>query len=254
MSLSLISAPRQSYLDSQTLAALPDAEFELLLPHLKPIRLAFNENIYVYGDTVQHVYFPIDCVVSNLAVMEDGATVEVSMVGRDALLGISAIIGSSRAHHWTRTLIAGSAWKMEAAALRKLFSRHEAVQRAVLRAYRLMIEQVSQRAVCHARHVVMQRLCCWLLMIHDRVGRDDFELTHETIASRIGVRRAGITQAANMLKSMEVVSYRRGHVHIIDRSEIERSACECYETFSREFYGSEIAGHEGKRQKSVRGQ
>jgi CRP-like cAMP-binding protein len=252
MSLSLITAARQGYPDNRTLAALPDAEYELLLPHLKPVSFAFNENIYVYGDTIQHVYFPVDCVVSNLAVMEDGATVEVSMVGRDVLLGISAIIGSSRAHHWTRTLIAGSAWKMEAAALRGLFSRHEAVQRAVLRAYRMMIEQVSQRAVCHARHLVMQRLCCWLLMIHDRVGRDDFELTHETIASRIGVRRAGITQAANMLKSMEVVSYHRGKVHIIDRSAIEHYACECYESFRREFYGSKIAGGDkDKRQKSV---
>jgi CRP-like cAMP-binding protein len=100
--------------------------------------------------------------------------------------------------------------------------------KALLKTYRSLIVQLSQRCVCNTRHTIMERLCCWLLMIHDRVGGNNLSLTQEMIASRVGARRAGITVAAGMLQAMKAIAYRRGQLHIQDRPVLERTVCECY--------------------------
>src|SRR5215207_10512253 len=124
--------------------------------------------------------------------------------------------------------ISGNAIQLEAKVLEKLFVQNEAALKSLLRCYRSIITQVSQRCVCNTRHTIMERLCCWLLMIHDRVGTANLSLTQEMIASRVGARRAGITVAAGMLQSMNAIGYRRGQLHIIDREVLERTVCECY--------------------------
>ena len=211
------------------------ADTEFLLSQIRIVRLAFNDIIYEHGDTIDEVYFPLDSVVSNLAIMEDGTTIEISMLGREGVVGLSALLGGGTARHWTRMCIGGTMARISASALDHTFTTHESALKHILQSYRLLVSQVSQRAVCHARHTVLERLACWLLMIHDRVGGDNLKLTQEAIASRLGSRRAGITVAAGMLQSIGAIEYRRGQLHIKDRQSLETAVCECYALVKSDF-------------------
>jgi CRP-like cAMP-binding protein len=199
-----------------------------LLPHLKLVSLERNQVLYEQGDTIDYVYFPIDSVISNLAIMEDGTTIETLMVGCEGLAGMTAILGSGVSQQWLWVLINGRAVQLETKYLDAVFVHHEDALKALMRFYRSTITQVSQRCVCNTRHTVLDRLCCWLLMLHDRAGENNLRLTQEVIASRLGARRAGITVAAGVLQSMHAIEYRRGQLHIIDRHVLERTVCECY--------------------------
>lgn len=199
-----------------------------LLPELRIVSLSTNQVLYEQGDKIDVVYFPLDSVISGLAIMEDGTTVETSMVGREGLVGISAVLGSGRSRQWNWVSVSGKAIQLEARHLDRLFVHNETALKALLRCYRALITQVSQRCVCNTRHTIIERLCCWLLMIHDRVGGENLSLTQEMIASRVGARRAGITVAAGMLQAMHAIEYRRGRLHIADRDVLERTVCECY--------------------------
>jgi CRP-like cAMP-binding protein len=208
---------------------------ESLLPQLTVVPLEINQVLYEQGDKIDFVYFPLDCVVSGLAIMEDGTTIETSMVGRESVVGISAILGSGISRQWIWVTIRGNAIQLESRILDRLFLQNEVALKLLLKRYRSLITQVSQRCVCNTRHTIMERLCCWLLMIHDRVGGNSLNLTQEMIASRIGARRAGITVAAGMLHEMEAIDYRRGRLYIRNREVLEQAVCECYSIMQAEF-------------------
>ena len=209
------------------LLSIPGIAAELL-PELKIVPLSVNQVLYEQGDQIDLIYFPLDCVISTLAIMADGTTVETSMIGSEGLVGISAVLGSGRSKQWIWVTINGNAIQLDAKFLDKLFVRNEAALKSLLKCYRALVTQVSQRCVCNTRHTIMERLCCWLLMIHDRVGGNNLRLTQETIASRVGARRAGITVAAGMLQEMHAIEYRRGQLHIVAQEVLEQQACECY--------------------------
>lgn len=212
--------------------------FELrdsIRPHLKIISLELNQVLYQHGDTIETVYFPISSVVSRLAIMEDGVTIETSMVGPEGTAGISAILGGGKARQWLWVLVAGAAIQLPAKLLDKLLLHHEDALKDLLRFYRSLMTQTAQRCVCNTRHTVLDRLCCWLLMLQDRVPGGNLHLTQELIASRLGARRAGITVAAGMLQDMKAIEYRRGQLHITDREVLERAACECYPIMRSDF-------------------
>jgi CRP-like cAMP-binding protein len=205
-----------------------------LLPELKMVSLSVNQVLYEQGDQIDVVYFPLDSVMSGLAIMEDGTTIETSMLGREGLVGISAILGRGLSRQWIWVTVGGSALKLEAKFLDRLFVQNETALKTLLGYYRSVITQVTQRCVCNTRHTILERLCCWLLMIDDRAGGNPLTLTQEMIASRVGARRAGITVAAGMLQSMNGIAYRRGHLHIRDRAVLERAVCECYKIMRAE--------------------
>lgn len=160
--------------------------------------------------------------------MEDGTTMETSMTGREGLVGVTSLLGSGRSRQWFWVTVGGSAIQVETKFIEKSLLQGEEALKALLKTYRSLIVQLSQRCVCNTRHTIMERLCCWLLMIHDRVGGSNLSLTQEMIASRVGARRAGITVAAGMLQEMKAIAYRRGQLHITDRPVLERTVCECY--------------------------
>ena len=208
---------------------LATVEARTFLPsQLKLVSLDRNQVLYEQGDAIEAVYFPLDSIVSSLAIMEDGTTLETSMVGREGLVGISAILGSGVSRQWHWVSISGNAIQLDVRVLDSLFVHSEESLKSLLRFYRSLITQVSQRCVCNTRHTVLERLCCWLLMVHDRVGGGNLRLTQEMIASRLGARRAGITVAAGVLQAMHAIEYRRGQLHITDRDVLERAVCECY--------------------------
>jgi len=208
---------------------------DYLLHEFSVVSLSSNQVIYEQGDKIDFVYFPLDSVVSDLAIMEDGTTVETSMVGREGLVGISSILGSGISRQWTWVSISGTALQLDARISEKMFVHKESALKSLLRCYRALVTQVSQRCVCNTRHTILERLCCWLLMIHDRVGGSDLRLTQETIASRVGARRAGITVAAGVLQEMHGIEYRRGQLHIRNREVLENAVCECYAIMQAQF-------------------
>ncbi len=220
----VVVPPTQNRLLNHLLAI--DRDF--LLPQLRIVNLSFNDILFEYGDVINDVYFPLDSVVSNLAIMEDGTTIEISMVGNEGVIGLSALLGGGSARHWTRVCIGGSFARLSVIALEHTFTSKEGALKHIMRSYGSLITQVSQRAVCNARHTVLERLTCWLLMIHDRVGGENLKLTQEAIASRLGARRAGITVAAGILQSAGAIEYRRGQLHIKDQMALEEAVCECY--------------------------
>jgi CRP-like cAMP-binding protein len=210
-----------------------------LLPALRLVSLNPNQVLYEQGDKIDHLYFPLDCVVSVLGIMDDGTTVETAMLGREGLVDISAILGSGTSRQWTWVAISGEALQLETRVLDQVFVSNEAAMKALLHCYRSLVTQMSQRCICNTRHTIHERLCCWLLMIHDRVGDQNLRLTQETIASRLGARRAGITVAAGMLQAAGAIEYRRGHLHIIDRAVLEEIVCECHTLLKTDFVGRE---------------
>ncbi len=206
-----------------------------LLSELTVVSLSSNQVLFEQGDMLDVVYFPVDCVVSGLAIMEDGTTVETSMVGRESVVGITAILGSGPSRQWIWVSISGTALQLDAKFLERIFVHNERALKALLRCYRSLVMQLSQRCVCNTRHTILERLSCWLLMIHDRVDGTNLRLTQEMIASRVGARRAGITVAAGLLQEMHAIEYRRGQLHIRNREVLENAACECYSIMSAEF-------------------
>lgn len=215
-------------LSNKLLKDLPDEDFARLLPDLEPVWLPFGENLYELEEKIPFVYFPENAIVSHLHILEDGSTTETAMIGKEGMVGLSAIFGSRPPARWTQVTLAGAALKMKTEVLRQEFARGGAAQHLLLAYASARLTQLSQRAVCNARHTVGERLSCWLLMIHDRAGDDHLPLTQEQIARHLGARRASISEAAKTLRDEQAISYSRGHINVLDRQLLEAAACECY--------------------------
>lgn len=211
----------------------PD-EYGRLARFFKVVDLEAQQTLYAPGDEITHSYFPMDAVAVTVSTMDDGSTVETAMVGREGVVGISAVSGASRTRTWTRVLLPGEAQRVEAVVLRDLFNDSPAWQKLLLRFYASLISQVSRRTVCNTRHRLSERLCTWLLMLHDRAGHDDLPMTQETAGRQLGVRRAGVNETMVWLQRMGVIEHRRGHVRILKRDVLETAACVCYAGFKKE--------------------
>jgi len=224
----------QTSTENRLLAALPREEYKRLAPHLGEVSLTLSQVLFSPGDGIAYAYFPTDSIVSLLTDLSDGSGMEVGLVGREGLAGISVILGGSETKVAT-VQAAGGALKIRADALREEFHRGGALQIGLLRYTHALMTQISQSVVCNVRHPLPGRLARWLLMYHDRLERDEFELTHEFMAAMLGVRRAGVSEVANELQKMGFISYRRGRVRIIDREGMERFACECYQVVKEKY-------------------
>lgn len=223
------------------IARLGDAVGERLLYHFKAVQLESQQSLYVPGDEINHVYFPVSCVATTVAVMRDGSTVETAMMGREGVVGISAVVGNCRSLHWTRVFLPGEALRAEAVVVQELFNENPQWQKLLLRYYSTLISQVSRRAICNTRHRLSERLCTWLLMVHDRAGRDDFPVTQEAVSRQLGVRRAGVNEAAGLLEKLSIIDNTRGHIRILSREALEDAACICYPAFKEEVRWLETA-------------
>jgi CRP-like cAMP-binding protein len=218
----------------------PD-EYQRLARFFRVVDLEAQQTLYAPGDQIAYAYFPVDAVVVAVATMNDGATVETAMMGREGVVGIGAAIGSYRARHWVRVLLPGEAVRVEAGVLRELFNDSADWQKLLLRYYAVLINQVSRRTVCNTRHRLNERLCTWLLMLHDRVGRDDLPMTQEAAARQLGVRRAGVNECMGWLQRLNVIDHRRGNVRVVNRDALEDAACVCYRGFEAEMNWQDAA-------------
>ena len=167
------------------LSRLDADESYRLTRFFRTVELGAQQTLYAPGDAITHAYFPVDSVVTAVATMNDGSTVETAMIGREGVVGLGAAVGTSRARYWTRVLLPGEALRVEAGLLRELFNDSPVWQKLLLRYYSTLINQVSRRAVCNTRHRLSERLCTWLLMLHDRAGHDDLQMTQESEGMRM---------------------------------------------------------------------
>jgi len=219
---------------NRLLAALPREEYERLLPELEQVSLPFAEVLYEPGDLIRHVYFPNDSIVSLLSVVAERSTLEVGIVGNEGMAGISVFMGVDISRNRALVQGAGTAMRMEAAALRAE-SEHVGALHRLLHLYtHSLLTQVSQSAACNRFHMVDARLARWLLMTHDRVRSDEFRLTQEFMSSMLGVRREGVNKAAGALQQNKLISYSRGHLRVLDRAGLEAVSCECYRVVREE--------------------
>ena len=216
------------------LAALPTAEFEPLAAHLELVPLALGEILYEPGGQLQHAYFPTTAIVSLHYVMESGASAETAGVGNEGLVGISLFMGGDTTPSSAVVQTAGHAYRLERRLLKQEFNRGGLLLRVLLRYTQALMTQMNQTAACNRHHSVEQQLCRWLLLTLDRLPSNELVMTQDLVASMLGVRREGITEAAGNLQRAGLIRYRRGHISVLERPGLEAAVCECYAVVRKE--------------------
>jgi len=190
--------------------------------------------LYESGRLLDHVHFPTTAIASLLYELEDGASAEIAVVGREGLIGISLFMGGETTPSRAVVHSAGHAYRLAAKHLRAEFGRAGSMQQLLLRYTQSLIMQMAQTAVCNRHHSVDQQLCRLLLLSLDRLPGTELVMTQELIASMLGVRREGVTSAAGKLQDAGVIIYRRGRIKVLDRPKLEAMSCECYQVVQRE--------------------
>jgi CRP-like cAMP-binding protein len=221
---------------NKLIACLPQDDYSRLKPHLKTIPLKKKEIIHRRNEPVRRVVFPNGGVASVTTAMKDGASVEIATVGDEGLIGIDAFFGNVMMTTETMMQVPdGDGEAMTADAFREEMGRPGAFQECVLRYWQGFQKLITQSTACMALHPVQDRCCRWLLMAHDRVHRDEFELSHEFLAMMLGSTRPTVTVVAGTLQKAGLIRYRHGRVTVVDRKSLEDAACECYATVRAEY-------------------
>jgi CRP-like cAMP-binding protein len=226
--------PLHSPSQNRLLSALPTAEFARVAPHLGLIALPLGEVLFEPGGQLQHAYFPTSAIVSLHYVMESGASSESAGVGYEGMVGISLFMGGNTTPSSAVVKTAGHAYRLDRHLLLAEFNRCGVMQGLLLRYTQALITQMTQTAVCNRHHSVEQQLSRWLLSTIDRLPSGELVMTQELVASMLGVRREGVTEAAGALQQAGYIRYRRGHIAVLDRTGLEKRSCECYAVVRKE--------------------
>jgi CRP-like cAMP-binding protein len=230
-STSVQHAPEQNHL----LAAIPAEVFDRLAHHLELVAMPLGEVLYESGGKLHHVYFPTTAIVSLHYVMENGATAEIAGVGNEGVVGISLFMGGNTTPSRATVQTAGYGYRLKERLMMEEFNRAGPMMRLMLRYTQALITQMSQTAVCNRHHSMEQQMSRWLLSTLDRLPSQELIRTQELIASMLGVRREGITETAGELQRAGLISYRRGHITVLNRAGLEERSCECYNVVKNEF-------------------
>ena len=228
--MSLPHSPNQNHL----LAALPAAEFERVARNLERVPMLLGETLYEPGGQLQHVHFPTTAIVSLLYILESGSSAEIAGVGNEGVLGISLFMGGDTTPSSAVVQTAGHGYRLHSRFLKEEFNRAGLLHRLLLRYTQALLTQMCQTAACNRHHSIEQQLCRWLLSTLDRLPSNELVMTQELVASALGVRREGITEAAGRLQHAGFIRYRRGHISVLERSGLETRACECYAVVKKE--------------------
>jgi CRP-like cAMP-binding protein len=217
-----------SVAENTILAALPPEEMERIARSLQPVSLELGQVLYEPDQVIRRVYFPTEAVASLITMLEDGSTVEAGMVGYTGMVGTPIVLGAETSPNRALIQHSGGALMLPVEVLRDELKRGSRLQQSLLLFIHMLFTMVSQTAACNRLHTVEERLARWLLMMHDLVKEDDFILTQEFLSSMLGARRAGVTVAAGSLQRAGLITYKRGHIRILDREALEDSSCECF--------------------------
>jgi CRP-like cAMP-binding protein len=213
---------------NRLLAAMPQEDLQYFFSELYPVCLSLRQVLCEAGAPLEHVYFIEQGVASILTSMADGSTIEVGMIGMEGMVGVPALLGGEISAQRIIVQVPGTALRMSAALCKAAFDQSEAVRRVALRFTEAILNLSAQTAACNRLHSIEQRCARWLLMAIDRTQTDRIPLTHEFLASMLGVRRAGVTVTAGELQRAGLIRYHHGQLTIVDRDGLEANACECY--------------------------
>ena len=221
--------------ENQILAGLDKTGHQHLFSQLERVSLSMGDNVYEAGSVINDVYFPETAVFSMLATMEDGRTIEVGPVGREGLVGLRIALGAETTPDRVIVHIGGNALRLKASTLKaELAAGRTALFYNLIRYTRMLLAMTGRTGACNKLHSLEQQLARWLLMMNDYVG-DELCLTHDLMALTLGVRRAGVTTAANSFREIGAIDYRRSNIRVVDRKGLEAIACECYPVIKEEY-------------------
>ena len=220
---------------NRLLAALPDADWVRWRSKLEPYAMPPGQVLYESGVPLTHAYFPTSAIVSLMYVTESGASASVALVGDEGMVGVPLIMGAGSTPGRAVVHCGGAGYRISGALLQEEFARSGDVLRILLRYTQALIAQMAQIAVCNRHHSVDQQLCRWLLLNLDRMTGDEMAVTQELIAHMLGVRREGVTEAAQALQQAGLIAYRRGHITVLDREGLAQRSCECRAVIQAEY-------------------
>ena len=214
--------------NNHILSALPESEYQRLVNLLEPVNLSLNEILLKARQKCEYLYFPTGGIVSLLSVMDGNSTTEIGLIGKEGMVGTMQFIGDGISNSQSVVQVKGTAMRIESEVLRVEFERSEALQKLLLGYALKLFNQVSQGAACNNHHSVKQRTARWLLMLDDR-SENTLSMTQQLLSKMLGVRRTGITEAANEIKQQGIIDYQRGQIVILNRQALEAIACQCYQ-------------------------
>lgn len=220
---------------NELLAALPLEEYQRLTPYLEIVDLISGEVLAEPGEIMTEVYFPVGAMVSLVSIMENGSTTEISLVGKEGMVGFPVILGGESTTSRAIVQIEGKALKLNSNILKNEFHRGAELQRLLLLYTQALFTQASQNAACNRQHNIEERLARWLLTTRDCVMKDELYLTQEFISQMLGTRRSGVTVAAGTLQQAGIIRYKRGKISILNREDLNATACECYRVIRNEY-------------------
>jgi len=220
---------------NRLLLALDGSDLEFLAPHLEEDHYPSGSVLIEPNQRSEYVYFPYSCVVSLINTVAGGSTVEVGTVGNEGMAGLAIFLDADATPSRTLVQVAGEMARLRADKFREMAERSAGFRKFMNRYTLAFLAQVSQTATCNRAHTIDERCARWLLMTHDRVTSDTFNLTHEFLAFMLGVRRAGVTVAAGILQKAGLITYKRGNITVLNRRGLEEASCECYGIVNKEF-------------------
>ncbi len=222
-------------MENLLLTHLPDDARERLRPFFERVSLRRGDYVIVPDETIRHFHFPLSCLLSLVTVLEDGASAESGSIGREGTSGVPVLLDAETTTMPTHCQVPGEAIRVRADVVKDAYEGDRGVRKYFNRYIHTVIVTGSQSAACNSHHRLEARLCRWLLMSSDGVGSQEVALTHEYLAVMLGVRRAGVTEAAVRLKEAGLIGYTRGSIRILDRARLEAESCECYAMTKAEY-------------------
>jgi CRP-like cAMP-binding protein len=220
---------------NKLLCTLSDSEFHKIAPYLQEVKLQSGTVLHEAYESIKFVYFPLTAMISLVSIMENGSTTEIGLIGNEGMIGLPVFLGGEFTISRAIVQVSGKSLKMRSDILVKEFKEGGALQRILLLHTQARLTQIAQSAACNRQHKIEARLARWLLSVYDCVLEDELDLTQEFISNMLGVRRAGVTIAANNLQERGIIKYNRGKITILNHKKLEETSCECYRVVQREF-------------------
>src|SRR6184192_732927 len=220
---------------NRILARLSSADRRRVANRLTPLDAVPRDSLYEPNKPFRHVYFPETGVASILSVLENGTESEVATIGNEGMVGLPVFLGAKRSPERSFWQVPGQAYRLSVEVFKKETNRNGALNRNINLYAQVFFAQIAQSVSCNRVHNITQRCARWLLMTHDRVPGDEFELTQQFLSQMLGIRRTGVSEVAGKLQRAGLIRYRRGRITILNRKRLEKTSCECYRVVRSEF-------------------
>ena len=227
--------PKSFQAVNKLLSALPESDYQRFLPHLEIVFLNTGQILYEPNEFIEDIYFPEQAIISVVSMLENGASTEVGLIGKEGMVGLPVFLGGNSSIYRAIVQVGGTVIKVKADLCQQEWARSGQLQKLLLLYTQARLTQVAQTAACNRHHTIEKRLARWLLLVRDGLEQERFVLTQEFIAYMLGVRRSGVTVAANILQNAGAIAYSRGRISILNQEILEASACECYRLVKQEF-------------------